>query len=231
MDAWVAGMNDEGNIEKAIGEAQIALKKKQAKRNEEEKQAQLEKKESPDELKSQLLNHMRSGETVITAMKRLSGKRKEEDDLSSFIKKRRREHGDVTVNSETKKDKERSKRYDHHLLILLFLFSFDLCMDTEISRPQSLQHDKSTIELMTDIANQLLATGVHDIYDMSYEALQFQSAKNEDINHILWEYQGLDGVVYGPYKSKEIADWKRQGFLTGSTSVMIRRVRRNRKVR
>lgn len=85
------------------------------------------------------------------------------------------------------------------------------------------KQNKQYIERLTEIADQLIAQGVSGIYGMSYEAIQAST--------ILWEYKALDGNIYGPYTSQQISEWKSQGFLTGATSVPIRKVQAGRQAK
>lgn len=39
-----------------------------------------------------------------------------------------------------------------------------------------------------------------------------------------WEYQGDDGVIHGTYTTNQIAEWKKEGYFTGKTAVMMRLV-------
>lgn len=74
----------------------------------------------------------------------------------------------------------------------------------------------SLIDRMTEIANDLLSYGITGIYEMSYDAIEASTVQ--------WEYRALDGTIQGPFTSKQIADWKAQGFFTGPSAVMMRRV-------
>jgi hypothetical protein len=40
----------------------------------------------------------------------------------------------------------------------------------------------------------------------------------------MWEYKGMDGNLYGPYSFQQLAEWRKQGYLTGDQAVMMRRV-------
>ena len=51
---------------------------------------------------------------------------------------------------------------------------------------------------------------------MSFEALEASTT--------MWEYRGADGDVHGPFTSKQISDWKTQGFFTGASAVLMRKV-------
>lgn len=73
------------------------------------------------------------------------------------------------------------------------------------------------IERVTEIADLLLSSGLSGIYDMTYEAIYATT--------VMWEYKGADGKIYGPFSSQEISVWKSQGYLTGPTSVMMRKVK------
>ncbi len=75
VDAWVAGM-DEESMEKAIGEAALAKKKRdmEKQRIEENEEAALKVRRSPLELKQELLQMLRPYETIPVAMRRLRGK-------------------------------------------------------------------------------------------------------------------------------------------------------------
>lgn len=80
------------------------------------------------------------------------------------------------------------------------------------------KENRKIIERLTEIADQLLSqdTTLGGIYDMSREAVESST--------VLWEYKGHDGVTQGPFTSLQISEWKKQGFFTGSTAVMMRKV-------
>lgn len=82
---------------------------------------------------------------------------------------------------------------------------------------QTARHNRQAIERVTELADRLIGRGMNDIYTTSYEALQANTTR--------WEYQGADGSLYGPFTTKQILDWRQQGFLTGETAVMIRPVK------
>lgn len=73
VDAWVAEM-DEVAMEQAIGEAQRAVKRKAAEREEEERREAAKEFKTSIQLKKELLTLMQPKETVASAMRRLSGK-------------------------------------------------------------------------------------------------------------------------------------------------------------
>lgn len=78
--------------------------------------------------------------------------------------------------------------------------------------------NRGNIERVTEVADRLIATGLTGLYSMSYEAIYAST--------VLWEYKGHDGVIHGPFTSQQISGWKAQGYLTGTTAVSIRQVRR-----
>jgi hypothetical protein len=78
------------------------------------------------------------------------------------------------------------------------------------------KQNREAIDSVIEIAAFLIARGIADIYSISYEALQAKT--------IRWEYQGADGSLYGPFTTKHIVQWRDQGYLTGETAVMIRKV-------
>lgn len=80
--------------------------------------------------------------------------------------------------------------------------------------------NKRYIDRVTDIADQLITHGITGIYQLTREAI--------DATTNLWEYKGADGNIYGPFTSKQIAEWKSQGYLTGSTAVLLRKVQQKK---
>jgi hypothetical protein len=46
---------------------------------------------------------------------------------------------------------------------------------------------KAAVEYLTEIADAMLLSGVSDVYELTYEAVESSAVR--------WEYQGLDGVV------------------------------------
>jgi GYF domain len=76
--------------------------------------------------------------------------------------------------------------------------------------------NKLALEKFSDITDELLSTGLSGVYDMTYEAIENSAVQ--------WEYRGLDGVIHGPFAPQTIAGWKAQGYFTGSSAVMMRKV-------
>ena len=83
------------------------------------------------------------------------------------------------------------------------------------SHAQKLAH-RIALEQFTDVVDELLSTGLSSVYDMTYEAIETSAVR--------WEYRGLDGVIHGPFVPQVIASWKSQGYFSGSSSVMMRKV-------
>mmetsp|Transcript_28729 Transcript_28729/g.27517 ORF Transcript_28729/g.27517 Transcript_28729/m.27517 type:complete len:413 (+) Transcript_28729:77-1315(+) len=76
--------------------------------------------------------------------------------------------------------------------------------------------NRAALEKFTEIADELLSTGLSGVYDMTYDSIEASSVR--------WEYRGLDGVIHGPYTPQEIVSWKSQGYFTGPSAVMMRKV-------
>jgi hypothetical protein len=81
------------------------------------------------------------------------------------------------------------------------------------------KRNRPTMDRITEIADELISShGLSGLYGMTYEAIAASTVK--------WEYKGLtDGQIYGPFTSQQIADWKNQGFFSGQTAVMLRKVK------
>jgi hypothetical protein len=73
VDAWVAEM-DEASMEKSIGEAAHALKKRIAKQEQDDMNELNRVKKSSLQLRKELLLLLQPGETLARAMRRLGGK-------------------------------------------------------------------------------------------------------------------------------------------------------------
>ncbi len=75
VDAWVAGLEG-AELERSIGEAALAEKKRLAKLEADERARAIDDlaRKSPLELKLELLSLMQPGETLKTALRRLSGR-------------------------------------------------------------------------------------------------------------------------------------------------------------
>ena len=76
--------------------------------------------------------------------------------------------------------------------------------------------NRLALEEFSDLADELLSRGLSGVYDMTYEAIENSAVR--------WEYRGLDGVVQGPFPPQTIAAWKAQGYFSGSSAVMMRKV-------
>lgn len=159
-------------------------------------------KKSPLELKKELLTILKPGETIVKAMRRLGGKNGK---LLSFrfVKFHFWINGAV-LDNELPEVRRRKPNNSNSVNKTLQLTKDQLAANRKI------------INRLTDIADDLFATKLIGVYDMTYEAIKSST--------VLWEYKGLDGTIYGPYTSQQIADWKKQGFLTGLTAVQMRQV-------
>lgn len=73
VDAWVADL-DEAAMEKAIGEAALAEKKRLARQAQRESQRNDLDSKTPLDLKLELLTYLSPGENIKSALRRLSGK-------------------------------------------------------------------------------------------------------------------------------------------------------------
>lgn len=76
--------------------------------------------------------------------------------------------------------------------------------------------NKIALERFSDITDELLSTGLSGVYEMTYEEIENSAVQ--------WEYRGLDGVIHGPFAPQIVAAWKSQGYFTGSSAVMMRKV-------
>lgn len=76
--------------------------------------------------------------------------------------------------------------------------------------------NRLALEEFSDLADELLSRGLSGVYEMTYEAIENSAVR--------WEYRGLDGVVQGPFPPQTIAAWKAQGYFSGSSAVMMRKV-------
>lgn len=76
--------------------------------------------------------------------------------------------------------------------------------------------NKIALERFSDITDELLSTGLSGVYDMTYEEIENSAVQ--------WEYRGLDGVIHGPFAPQIVAAWKSQGYFTGTSAVMMRKV-------
>lgn len=209
VDAWLAGL-DEATVEAAIGEAAVAEKKLLEKRKHDEEEEAKKPIKSTQELKEELLTLMLPSEKIASTLRRLSGKSCKfypclfsslNSDMmllaetSNTIKRRTQKNHDDTENGQTDGKKKLTQKEINEI--------------SKKNRPQ--------IDRVTEIADELIANGLSGIYGMSYEAISAST--------VLWEYKGADEVIYGPYTSQQIAEWKSQGYLTGATAVMIRKVK------
>lgn len=86
----------------------------------------------------------------------------------------------------------------------------------EIETKEQKLANRLALEEFSDLTDELLSRGLSGVYDMTYEAIENSAVR--------WEYRGLDGVVQGPFPPQTIAAWKAQGYFTGSSAVMMRKV-------
>lgn len=209
VDAWVAGMNDEESMEQVIGEAAIAKKKKdQARALQEEKDAEADlTRKTPLELKKEILALMKPGETIPRAMKRLkdqaaSGSASTENIGAAGVARRR---PPPPLSAAAVVATAPAAAASVALL----------STDAEKDKKERAVIVKKQIDRITEIADELMSTGLSNVYHMSFESLRASTVK--------WQYQALDGstTLHGPFTAVEIAKWKSSGYLTGQYAVMM----------
>ena len=171
VDAWVAEL-DEATMERGIGEAAFALRRRKELQAQKDKKVEEERFEGSFlELILQLLCAMQPGETLVRTMRR------------------------VKSEEMAKKKKE---------------------TESHVKGKGLISREKSRIDFLTDLADQLISHGVTGIYDLVYEALVAMIS--------LWEYQAMDGLIHGPFPFTTIKAWRDEGYFTGNNAVMMRRV-------
>ena len=171
VDAWVAEL-DEATMERGIGEAAFALRRRKELQAQKDKKVEEERFEGSFlELILQLLCAMQPGETLVRTMRR------------------------VKSEEMAKKKKE---------------------TESHVKGKGLISREKSRIDFLTDLADQLISHGVTGIYDLVYEALVAMIS--------LWEYQAMDGLIHGPFPFTTIKAWRDEGYFTGDNAVMMRRV-------
>jgi len=77
---------------------------------------------------------------------------------------------------------------------------------------------RAQLDRLTEISSLLLAHGATSIFETTHAALK------ASLDSRPWQYRGLDGVVHGPFSSKQMAAWRAQGFFQGESAVMLQRV-------
>lgn len=145
VDAWISGL-DESAIEAAIGEAAAAEKKKSLQRVMEEEEISKKPRRTPHELKLELLSFLHPTETIITALRRLSGK----IETNSGIKGKRTKPNTKAEDHSASHGNQRSKPIK----------------PTDIAKM-----NKPSIDRVIEIANELIADGIAGIYSMTREAI------------------------------------------------------------
>jgi hypothetical protein len=83
-------------------------------------------------------------------------------------------------------------------------------------RPNAAQ--RAQLDRLTEISSLLLAHGATSIFETTHAALK------ASLDSRPWQYRGLDGVVHGPFSSKQMAAWRAQDFFQGESAVMLQRV-------
>ena len=116
----------------------------------------------------------------------------------------------VTTSNKGKKNSNKSQNNQNGLSV-----GGGVIETVEEKKANKIAH-RIALEQLTDIVDELLSTGLSGVYNMTYEAIETSSVR--------WEYRGLDGIIHGPYTPQIIAAWKNQGYFSGSSSVMMRKV-------
>ena len=191
QDAWITAI-DEADMEKNIGEAAEAKKKRDAlvknKIDSAEKKNEVTSQES---LKKKIIKYGAPKDTVSKAIQRLSSAVKGE--TGSKFKpvlagKRERKNGSGGGDQKAVATPHKSKE-------------------------EAVADKRQMIELI-ELADQLLSNGMVSVYNMTFEAILNSLFE--------WEYQGADGNINGPYSCNDIAKWKQGGYFIGAQAVMMR---------
>lgn len=93
--------------------------------------------------------------------------------------------------------------------------------------------DKAKFNQLTEAADYMMRIGVVDIYQHEREKyLTKQPIQKtivydgkELVESLQWEYKGEDGKTHGPYWTKMVIAWQKQGYFTGKSAVMMRKVK------
>jgi len=91
---------------------------------------------------------------------------------------------------------------------------------------------ETPFNLITEYAQRLLSNGFFNIYSLTKEKLMAESKSSFDeldetkakpkTSGATWEYKGANGEMYGPYTTKQMLEWKDQGFFVGDHVVQVR---------
>eukprot|EP01034_Spumella_vulgaris_P021479 gene21479-27514_t len=190
-------------MEKSIGEAAHALKKRIAKQEQDDINEMHRVKKSSLQLRKELLQLLQPGETLARAMRRLGGKEDNKSKQTNPVKRRLMNKSDGNMDIDNASQQQQL---------------------TAEQKKEQLRASRQAIHAITEIADELMSSGsttaagsqggLTGIYDMTYESILAST--------LLWEYKGHDEVVYGPYTAQQISSWQAQGFLTGPTAVLLR---------
>jgi CD2 antigen cytoplasmic tail-binding protein 2 len=119
------------------------------------------------------------------------------------------------------------------------------------STSESVEEDKKRVELLTDCADKLVATGDYSVYEDTYEAIKYKldneikskepldmfsdepTPSNEAITtkamslvkEVMWEYKWKNEdseEVHGPFTSTQMSEWTSNGYFP--EGVWVRKV-------
>jgi CD2 antigen cytoplasmic tail-binding protein 2 len=193
-DAWIATMN-ESEMEKNIGEAAEAKKKREALVSIQSASIARREQASLSELKHKILQYGDASETVSAAIRRLgdgvNGKANKPSKPPAFTKRERKPSVEVTATATA-------------------------TTTSSVANKEDELRSKQRLMELIELADQLLSSGLSSVYSMSFDAIRNSLYQ--------WEYRAADGAVHGPYTCREIATWKQGGYFTGQYAVPMRPV-------
>lgn len=184
---------DEAAMEKAIGETARAQERKRRRQEEEELIESKRPNRSLESLKSEIAGMMETGETVTLTMKRLAALKSKGGVKKPVNNWKKKSQAVISGLGEGKKVEGKGVS-PSKAPVDTFIELVDMCIS---------QH------------------GVFHMYSLTVEAIQASLVR--------WEYRTSDPTtgstdpIFGPFTADQIAQWKTQGYLTGSTAVYMRR--------
>ena len=245
-DAWLNSL-DEATVEKGIGEAAAAMKKRQAHLLDQQLRHDKIAKAlgSPHECRIWLSELLLAGETVTGALRRLKAQRNGQVQVQGGGGGAGAGAGEGQINRRRPQSKNKNSTSTSAITITA----------TESnSNATIIATAASTLVRITDLSNQLMSNGLHDVFTLrkeqiwasawKWEYVTFTSAGSNNTTFNLlqwctqgpgqgygqdqWQFQGEERdiklQVHGPFTAAEMGSWKKAGYFTGVGAVPIRKV-------
>lgn len=158
-------------------------------------------------LKQTIVSILKEDETVTAALKRLGRKNSKKEENEANAEEFKKKFNELTEAAHT----------------LLSSGYYNVYSDSREKIQQTINKEMNKNKKLDKIFE---GTNNYGLRNQNEKNDQRKDTPKVD-DGILWEYKGVDGTVYGPYKTQEMRDWWAQGYFQGENIVDVRSIKQD----